>query len=526
MQSFLGYRRLGQAVQKQIGNDEEKPPVHPELASDTSSEGERPQKEAEESPEEEAFDRLRSNQAGSISSEAPVEDEALNHFHQSLSAERVTTHEAERNTLGHALDGVDARYRATHEGMGGRVFVVGWNGEDHPHKPHSFGAFKKARMVLTVGFVGLVITMASSIDSAVLPQAAQEFGVSDVVESLATANYLIGFGLGTLLAGPLSETYGRNPVYLGLAPNIGAQITFRFLAGLSGSPILTLSGGTSLIAGGFMLAVVVLFQPEPYGPIILKWRAQHLRKITGDSRFLSETEIIHQTFFTKIKVALARPFVLVELIVALMTLHFAVLYIVLFVGYPSIFGDVYGISQGLTFTIFAAMLVGILLGSLLVPILYFWTKKHLEQRQGEGKAGIAPEQRLWFAMIGGSLSLPVSLFWMAWTNVARISIWSPIIASTIFGYGAISIFLCGYMYIIDSYEIYAASALTFVALVRYLAAGGMTVVGIPFYGNLGPQYTLTIMACIAAALTPIPYVLYIWGPKVRQFSKYAAHKGD
>ena len=44
------------------------------------------------------------------------------------------------------------------------------------------------------------------------------------------------------------------------------------------------------------------------------------------------------------------------------------------------------------------------------------------------------------------------------------------------GFGVITIFLSAYMYIIDSYQQYAASALTFVALVRYLAAGGMTVV--------------------------------------------------
>lgn len=80
------------------------------------------------------------------------------------------------------------------------------------------------------------------------------------------------------------------------------------------------------------------------------------------------------------------------------------------------------------------------------------------------------------------------------------------------------------MYIIDSYEIYAASALTFVAVVRYVAAAGMTVVGIPFYKNVGPHYTLTILACISAVLAPIPYALYIWGPQVRKFSKYAVNK--
>lgn len=42
-----------------------------------------------------------------------------------------------------------------------------------------------------------------------------------------------------------------------------------------------------------------------------------------------------------------------------------------------------------------------------------------------------------------------------------------------------------YQYIIDVYESYAASALASITLIRYVAAGGMTVVGIPFYKNLG-----------------------------------------
>lgn len=77
------------------------------------------------------------------------------------------------------------------------------------------------------------------------------------------------------------------------------------------------------------------------------------------------------------------------------------------------------------------------------------------------------------------------------------------------------------MYIIDSYEIYAASALTFVTIVRFLVAGGMTVVGIPFYRNVGVHWTLTIMACISVLLTPVPYVLYKYGYVVRRWSKYA-----
>lgn len=80
------------------------------------------------------------------------------------------------------------------------------------------------------------------------------------------------------------------------------------------------------------------------------------------------------------------------------------------------------------------------------------------------------------------------------------------------------------VYIIDAYEIYSASALTFVALVRYVVAGGMTVVGIPWYESMGTHYTLTILACISCPLAAIPYVLYHWGHNIRKRSKYAVSK--
>lgn len=56
---------------------------------------------------------------------------------------------------------------------------------------------------------------------------------------------------------------------------------------------------------------------------------------------------------------------------------------------------------------------------------------------------------------------------------AHISIWSPLAASVVIGLGIATIFISAYMYIIDSYETYAASALTFATLTRYLAAGVM-----------------------------------------------------
>lgn len=49
----------------------------------------------------------------------------------------------------------------------------------------------------------------------------------------------------------------------------------------------------------------------------------------------------------------------------------------------------------------------------------------------------------------------------------------------------------------------------------------MTVVGIPFYNNLGPHWPLTIMACISVLLTPLPYLFYKYGYLIRKKSRYA-----
>lgn len=42
-----------------------------------------------------------------------------------------------------------------------------------------------------------------------------------------------------------------------------------------------------------------------------------------------------------------------------------------------------------------------------------------------------------------------------------------------------------------------------------------------FYENLGVHYTLTILGAISAAMVPVPYAFYKWGPKIRSYSKYA-----
>lgn len=280
-----------------------------------------------------------------------------------------------------------------------------------------------------------------------------------------------------------------------------------------------------LIGTGLVLFLVLALKEETLAPRILKRKAGYFRQLTGDGRFQAESELHGQTLFQVLKKNFSRPFVLaLEPIVLACTLYLTIIYIVLFTfldGYNYIFAETYGINPGLSNIIFVGLFIGVLLQLIAVPFIVRKTNRQLERDGDSGQCTkLDRESRLLFAMYSAPL-VPIGLFWMAWTDYASISIWSPIVASVMIGAGIISIFLSAYMYIIDAYEVNAASALTFVALIRYLAAGGMTVVGVPMYENLGPHYALTILACISAAAVLIPWALFKWGPSIREKSKYA-----
>lgn len=530
----------------------------------------------------------------SSTSDLTDEDDDSSNIAPTTPAHRVPTAATQysaRAALGHSLTGVHARDRRTHEGKGEKVFVVGWEGPDDPLNPRNWPLARRIGCTLQISLIAAGVGTASGIDATVLPQAAASLGVSQVAESLDTGLYLVGMGLGSLIAGPFSETFGRNAVYIGsmavfmiwimasgLAPNFGAQCIFRLLAGCSASTPLVCSGGsvadmfspiektwafpmyaiaafggpmlgavmgayigpstsvswrwtewTTLMLSGVIVVLVFLLMPETYAPLLLQWKAKHLREATGDTRFRSEHEIIKSTLFSRLRISMTRPFLMfTEPIILAMCLYLSVVYVVLFtflVGWPYIFEDTYGIGQGLSNIIFLAMFIGVWLNLLLVPVVYRMTIKQIKlaEARGEGQQ-FNPEIRLMYAMLGPAVSIPISLFWMGWTASPSISVWSPILAAVLFGFGVTGVFICAYMYVIDSYETYSASALTFTALVRYVVAGGMTVVGIPFYENMGVHYTLTILACISCVLVLVPYSLYRWGHMVRTRSKYAVSR--
>ncbi|KAF7556466.1 hypothetical protein G7Z17_g1460 [Cylindrodendrum hubeiense] len=490
MQSFLQYRRARFEVQAQIDRDLEKAKDAASPSGPNTTQPAHDVTPASVKSSQSCEDDDQESPDSSDEKEHPATDLPIGNIPQidsdeieevytpvqcSRTVETIRTHYSDGTALGQALTGVHVRDRRTHEGHGGQVFVVDWAGPADPLNPHNWSMLRRIGVTLQISMIALFVGAASGIDATVLPQAAKDFGVSEVAESLATGLYLVGMGLGSLIAGPFSETFGRNAVYTGsfaifmlfimasgLSPNFGAQITFRFLAGCSASTPLVCSGGS--IA-------------DMYNGLEKTW-----------------------SFPVYAVPAFGGPMI---------------------VGWPYIFEYTYHIGQGLANIIFIAMYVGTQINFLFVPIIYKMTNRRNQEAESQGQHHFSPEIRLWYAMFGAAVAIPVSLFWLGWTNYGSISIWSAIFAVVLFGYGVTGIFLCVYMYIIDSYGIYSASALTFVSLIRYVVAGGVTVVGIPFYEKMGTHYTLTIMACLSVVLVPIPYLLYFYGPWIRAKSRFA-----
>ena len=82
--------------------------------------------------------------------------------------------------------------------------------------------------------------------------------------------------------------------------------------------------------------------PETYGPVVLKRRAQKLRKDTGNSSIVSPLELASRDLKQMMLITVSRPFRMIfhESIVSLTSLYLALAYAIFYLyfeAYPIIF---------------------------------------------------------------------------------------------------------------------------------------------------------------------------------------------
>lgn len=463
-------------------------------------------------------------------------------------------------------------------------FEVSFDGDDDPMCPRSMSLVRKWLLVVVVGLGSLCVTCASSIYTATYSQMKHEFGQSDIVATLGLSTFVLGIALGPLFLGPLSEFYGRRPIYLAswalfliwlipsaVARNTATIVTTRFIAGFAGSAFLSVAGGTvsdvftreqiqspmtiislspfigpSLgpLLGGFinyytnwrwtyyvliiwafaLLVAIILFAPETYHPIKLREKARRLRKETGDERWKAPMEKSTKSIPRTIALSLLRPFQLLALepMCLLLSLLSAVLLGVIYLFFGA-FPLVFGGNYGFNLWQTSLSFLGIFVGMIAGAATNpVWHRVHRSLiRRNLGVP--EPEFRLASSILGAVL-VPIGLFWFAWTSLPWVHWILPIIGSGIYGCGTLLIFNGIFTFLVDTYPLYAASVLAANSFLRCIFAAAFPLFGQQLYRGLGYQWATSLLAFITLAFMPLPYVFYRYGKRLRQRSRFTTLK--
>ncbi|PRP85221.1 hypothetical protein PROFUN_06991 [Planoprotostelium fungivorum] len=362
-----------------------------------------------------------------------------------------------------------------------------------------------------------------------------------------------------------------------LIQSLGGLLALRFAAGFIGSPSLA-TGGASLndiytpkkrayslgvwgaaaacgpvmgpVVGGFAaeangwrwtiyellwlsggaLIFLLFCMPETNSMTILTRKARRIRKLTGDDRWKSagDIETEKMTPVQIVQMTLVFPFVLTftEPIVFFLNLYTALVYGLLYIwfeSFPIVFIGIYGFTLGLEGVAFLGILVGTVIGFISLAI---YLRVHLEpkfdseaEEDGGEKGTILPEQRLPPAFVA-SICFPLCLFLFGWLSRESIIWVVPLLCTLLFGIGIYLFFMAVLNYLPDAYPTKAASVLAGNDFFRSSFGGAFPLFASAMYNNLGVGWASSTLGFISLAMIPIPFVLYFYGDKIREKSKY------
>ncbi|KAM0306621.1 hypothetical protein ACHAPM_001192 [Fusarium culmorum] len=454
--------------------------------------------------------------------------------------------------------------------------IVNWDGPDDPANPQNWSMGKKTVTVIIVSSVTFVTPLASSIFAPSIEQVMTEFhSTNSQVASFIVSVYLLGYCFGPLVIAPLSEMYGRLPLYhicnvlfvifnvaCALAPNLGGLIAFRLLAGLAGSCPLTIGAGSLAdvisrerrgaamsswalgplfgpvigpVAGGYLSqakswrwsfwvvsilagAITIMafvFMRETYSYTILDNKTKKLRKETGNPKLRSALakEITTKELFS---MAMVRPtkMLLFAPIVTLLSLYMALVYgylYLLFTSMPTLFVKEYHFSSGSVGLAYLGLGMGSLIGLIISGATSDPLVNYLTKKNGGERK---PEYRLPL-MAAACLMVPAGLFIFGWTAEKRTHWIVPIIGTSFLGLGMIIVFMCISVYLVDAYIEYAASAIAASTVLRSLFGALLPLAGGSMYKSLGYGWGTSVLGFVAAAAIPLPLVFYKYGERIR-----------
>ena len=451
---------------------------------------------------------------------------------------------------------------------------IGWGGPSDPYHPQNWVPSRKWTIVVTTSLFTLVAPVSSSIVAPALPYISSSLNVTNSTEQVIILSiFVLGFAFGPLVISPLSELYGRaitlqlsNVFFLcfnlgcGFAKTKEQLIVFRFLAGFGGSAPLAIGGGvlTDLfrpeerglgmsvyslapllgpaigpLAGGFIVENVswrwcfhavtitgaifqcigLVFLKETYPPVLLQRISPGTEKSTLQS---SKMTVFRRTIGRSIGMILTQ--VIVQVFALYMMFLYGIMYLVL-TTYPTVW-DSYGMSAGIGGLNYIALGLGFFIGSQTCALLQDYTYKRLKHHYGL-QVGL-PEFRV-PVMVPGAVLVPLGLIMYGWTAHFRLHWILPDIGIALYACGTIICFQTTQSYLIDCFQLYAASAIGAVTLLRSISGCTFPLFAPNLYEKLGYGWGNSLLAFIGIALGwPMPFLIWTYGKRLRLKKPFGA----
>ncbi|KAE8353033.1 major facilitator superfamily domain-containing protein [Aspergillus coremiiformis] len=421
-----------------------------------------------------------------------------------------------------------------------------------PSDPSSWNSRKKIFVV----FVGL-LTLFNSVFDSTIPSGGIRFITTsldvhnELQRVLPTSVFLVGYVMGPLAFGPMSEVYGRRRVIVGtfilftiftlacaVAPNWPALLFFRTLCGICASAPIAVTGGLfadvyrSPIARGrtMALSMTVTTAGPQFAPMIagfvgpagwrwIFWISFILAGLTLiPVLFLPETrQSVRESTKSIDARALTRPLYMIshEPIIAFTCLYLSyvsAIFFMYFEAYPLIFQGIYGMSDGIAGLAFLPIALGALIGFL----IFLAYDSYLQRAKSLHAPWSTVEeyQRLPLACLGGPLYI-LALFWLAWTASPDIHWIVPMLAGVPFGTAFFLIFVALMNYMVDAYHEYAASAMAAAGCCRSVFGAVLPLAAGPMFGRLGIAWGCSLLGVLSVPMALIPAIFMRFGGRIR-----------
>ncbi|GAA5981253.1 hypothetical protein JCM10908_004039 [Rhodotorula pacifica] len=455
------------------------------------------------------------------------------------------------------------------------VIWLEWEKGD-PENPFNWSNRKKWQTCLLACLFTFLVAYCGTAFASGTPSMMRDLNCSHELAVLGLSIFPLGFGLGPLFTAPLSEAYGRYPLYVvssvlytvffiptAYGQNIATVIIARFIGGIAASTGSTLVGGTvadlfethnrglpmsifsicafmgtglgpavsgyielkkgwrwiewvQMMFGGVMAVLLILFTRETRGSVILSRRAHKLRKETGDPRYQCRSDAERASLAVLVRVSMTRP-------IYLLGTEAIVFFFSLWAGVS--WGTLYLLVEALPLIFgnvydFNAGEVGLTFYSVIIAsFIGFGVSFYQERLYRKHVARRGPEARLYTALVGG-LVFPAGAFILAFSQ-GRGHWMGPVIGVTLIFTGVYTIYLAVFSYLADCYTIYASSALSGQSLCRNLMGFSMPLFTTQMYNGLGYQWASFLAGCIALVLAATPWILFRFGPTIRARSRFA-----